>query len=409
MKILIVNSKGINDGAGRAAYRLHKALLNESIDSQFLGQKKDCDDYTVLGPDTKIQKEIARVRAFFDELRIIRHKTKSLFSPSWLPFSNFSNKINKINPDVVHLHWIGMGMIRVEDLLKIKAPIVWSLHDMWPFTGGCHYSGSCDKYKSGCFNCEVLNSQKNNDYSKKLYKRKKETFSSIENITFIGLSKWIENCAKESGLLKGKRVINIPNPINTDVFSAMDKKVARDILNLPQNKKIVLFGAVNSTSDPRKGFDELCKAINNIKNANVEFIVFGSNKPKDFRELKYKTHFLGKLNDNISLKVVYNAADVMVVPSLQENLSNAIMESLACATPVVAFDIGGNSDMIDHMKNGYLAQPFDADDLAQGIDWIFNASYDELSKSARNKVLSEFDSKIVVMKYINLYKSIIKR
>ena len=168
---------------------------------------------------------------------------------------------------------------------------------------------------------------------------------------------------------------------------------------------------MGATSDPRKGFKELKEALSKLKNPeNIELLVFGSAKPHKPSDLGLVTHYLGSLSDDISLVTLYNSADLMVVPSLQENLSNAIMESLACGTPVVGFNIGGNSDMIDHKKNGYLAYPQDSNDLLKGIEWVLNnKEYDQLSLNSRSKVLVEFDSKIVSKNYIDLYKDILNK
>lgn len=409
MKILIVNTNDIQGGAARAAYRLHKALLEQGIDSKMLVQDKSSDDYTVIGPSTKIEKAIARLRPFLDSLHVkyYKNRTKTLFSPAWLPFSNIVNKINSMRPDIVHLHWICGGMMRIEDIAKIKAPIVWSLHDMWSFTGGCHYDQGCGAYQKMCGYCKVLGSENEKDLSTKIYKRKQKSFIS-KDITIVGLSRWITECAKESILFKNKKILNIPNPIDTNIFKPFDKEKARELRNFPKHKKLVLFGAINATQDPRKGFYELYTALKLLKNPNIELVVFGSSQPQNAPEFGFKTHYLGHLHDDISLVTLYNAVDVMIVPSLQENLSNAIMESLSCGTPVVAFNIGGNPDMIEHQMNGYLAKPFDPEDLAYGIDWVLNYKYyDELCGNAREKVLKEFDSKVVANKYIELYKQVI--
>lgn len=150
------------------------------------------------------------------------------------------------------------------------------------------------------------------------------------------------------------------------------------------------------------------EALHKLTCEDVEFVVFGSSEPKESQNFRFKTHYLGSLADDVSLVTLYSAVDVMIVPSLQENLSNAIMESLACGTPVIGFDIGGNSDMIEHLSTGYLAKPFETDDLACGIEWVLtNEKYDELSKNAREKVLREFDSVVVAEKYIKLYEDIL--
>lgn len=411
MKVLIVNTSDIQGGAARAAYRLHKALLNSDVDSQMLVQNKSSDDYTVVTETGKIKKYINKLRPIIDSIptKFYKNKTKTLFSPAWVPLGNIVDQINEINPDIVHLHWICNGMIKIEDIAKIKAPIVWTLHDMWAFTGGCHYDEGCAGYEKKCGNCKVLGSEKAYDLSRKVWQRKQKTFNKKKDITVVGLSRWLNECSKKSTLLKDKRHINLPNPIETDIFKPFDKNLSRELWSLPKDKKLVLYGAMNATSDPRKGFNELSETLRKLdKNDEVEFVVFGSSRPQNTPDIGFTTHYLGSLADDVGLVTLYSAVDVMVVPSLQENLSNAIMESLACGTPVVGFDIGGNRDMIEHKKNGYLAIPFNTTDLKDGIEWILNSeNYDVLCQNAREKVMREFDSKIVAQQYIELYKEIL--
>ena len=406
MKILIVNTSDIQGGAARAAYRLHKSLLALHVESKMLVQSKSSDDFTVVSEDRKIAKYFNKIRPVIDNIptRFYKNKTKTLFSSSWFGFSNIVDKINEINPDIVHLHWICGGMIKIEDIARIKAPIVWSLHDMWAFTGGCHYDEECQGYLESCGNCKVLGSDKEKDLSRKIFQRKQKVFNLKKDITIVGLSKWLNECSKGSTLLKDKKHINLPNPIDTTIFKPFDKAKSRELWSLPKDKKLVLFGAMGATSDPRKGFDELSNAMKKLEISDIEFVVFGSSEPKESQNFEFKTHYLGSLADDVSLVTLYSAVDVMIVPSLQENLSNAIMESLACGTPVIGFDIGGNSDMIEHHKNGYLAKAFDTRDLKDGIEWVLNnANYKELCQNARKKVVREFDSVVLVKKYINLY------
>lgn len=412
IKILIVNTSDIQGGAARAAYRLHRSLLAQNIDSQMLVQDKTSDDWTITAATTKLQKGLNKLRPTLDELpvRLYKNKTSALFSLSWLPFSRVAEKINKINPDIVHLHWIANGMMRIEDIAKIKAPIVWSLHDMWAFTGGCHYAEDCSLYEKKCGNCPVLKSNKTHDLSSKIYQRKQKTFAQNTDLTIVSLSRWLKHCAKNSTLLRDKKHINLPNPIDSNVFKPSDKEMARELWGLPKDKKLILFGATSVTSDARKGFKYLNEALQQLSSTDIELVVFGSGQPKNTQNFDFKTHYLGHLYDDISLVTLYNAVNVSIVPSLQENLSNTIMESLACATPVVGFDIGGNSDMIEHKKTGYLAKPLEVNDLARGIEWILNnknEDYLRLSFNARDKVLKEFDSTMVVKKYIKLYENIL--
>jgi hypothetical protein len=212
MKVLIVNTSDIEGGAARAAYRLHRSLLSENIESRMLVQRKKSNDYTVINiAENKIQKGINLLRPTIDQMpvKVYKNRTKTLFSPAWFDFNNIVEKINEINPDIVHLHWICGGMIKIEYLAKIKQPMVWSLHDNWAFTGGCHIKWECEKYKNNCGACPRLGSNKENDLSRWIWKRKKKTFIKINNLTIIGLSKWIMNISKESSLLKDKRHINL--------------------------------------------------------------------------------------------------------------------------------------------------------------------------------------------------------
>ena len=412
MKILIVNTHDIEGGAARAAYRLHCALLEKGIESQMLVQNKKSDDFTVKTvADSKLERIMAFLRPKMEALplKLYKNRKRVLFSSAWVPSCATVRKINAMKPDIVHLHWICNGVLRIEDLAKIEAPIVWSLHDMWAFTGGCHYDKECGKYLAECGVCSVLGSSVENDLSRKVFERKRRTYFKMDRMYIVGLSKWLHKTAKQSTLLAQKRHINLPNPIDTTLFKPVDRIEARKLWRLPQDKKLVLFGAVNPLEDSRKGFFQLSEALRGInRTGDTELVVFGSSRPENAPEFGFETYYLGSLSDDVSLVSLYSAVDVVVVPSLQENLSNTIMESLSCGTPVVAFDTGGNSDMIEHKKNGYLAKPFDAADLAKGIEWVLESDdYADLCRRAREKVLEEFDAETVAREYIKLYESIL--
>lgn len=411
MKILIVNTYDIQGGAARAAMRLHKALLKKGVNSEMLVQNKISDEHTVMGPVSKIEKLSVKIRSFLDPLplRPYKNRSKTHFSPSGAPFSNIVDEINKREADIVHLHWINEGMIPIKDLAKIKAPIVWTLHDMWPFTGGCHYSDGCNRYQKKCGSCIVLNSSLESDLSRKIFNRKLKAYSKIEELTIVGLSKWLNSCSESSSLFSDRNHIHLPNPINTDIFKPFNKQHARMLWDLPNDKKLILFGAMGATSDSRKGFNLLKQGLQKVNHENVELVIFGSSTPKNDQSFGFKTHYVGRINDDVSLVTLYNAVDMMVVPSLQENLSNVIMESLSCGLPVVAFSVGGNCDMIEHKRSGYLVKPFDIDDFGNGMNWIlYNTDYEELSKNSRNKVLRSYDQNIVIQQYIDLYDKKIK-
>ena len=401
MKILIVNTFDINGGAARAAYRLHNALIKFGIQSTMLVQKKFSTDSTVIEIKDKNN------NSFYNNLILNNYpnKTKTLFSSSIINNKDLIHYINTSDADIVHLHWIVNNFLSTEDLLKIKKPIIWTLHDMWPFTGGCHYTEECEKYKSSCDECIVLNSNQQGDLSSINYELKQKVYKKLSNLTINAVSKWISNCAQESSLLKDKCIYNLPNPLDTNLFKPYTSENIREELNLPLDKKIILFGAMNATSDPRKGYKYLEKALNKLEKDKYTFLVFGNTEESKEKNIT----FLGNIYDDITLSKIYSCVDVMIVSSIQENLANTILESLSCGTPVVGFKIGGNSDMIDHKENGYLSKPFDTQDLADGIEWILHhPNYDELCKNARKKVLTNFSEEIVVPKYIKLYKKILK-
>lgn len=411
MKILLLNTNDISGGAAIAAYRLLKGLQQNGIEAQMLVQSKKSNDYSVIGPQTKWQKIFGKLRPTLDSIpiRFYKQRKKIIFSPAILP-DNIFKKIQDINPDIIHLHWIAGGFMKIESLAKIKRPIVWTLHDMWAFTGGCHYDEECGKYNKNCGYCPTLGANKKNDLSFKIWKRKEKYWKNF-NLTIVTPSSWLGECAKKSSLFNKMRVEVIPNGINLNRFKPIDKNIVRDILCLPKDKKLILFGALSALSDNRKGFLLLKEALKNFyskENKDIELVIFGSSKPNDEEDLGFKTYYLGKLNDEISLAVVYSAADVMIVPSIQENLPNTIMESLACGTPVVAFNVGGISDMIDHQRNGYLAKPFDTEDLAYSIKWVLEDDIrrKQLSRNAREKVVQEFDIVKVAKKYEDLYKDV---
>ncbi|NNN48626.1 glycosyltransferase family 4 protein [Vibrio sp. 2-2(8)] len=410
MKVLIVSESDIDGGAARAAYRLHRSLLAQNIKSQMLVQRKISDDYTVKSSTSKISRVISRLRPLIDRLPLLLYKqrTKTLFSPSLLPFSKIIDQINEYKPDVVHLHWIASGMIPIKDLSKINAKVVWSCHDMWPLTGGCHYDEECEGYKITCRDCKVLG---RNDaiLSRQVFKKKLAAYRQIGSLAMIGSSRWMTRCIASSQLTRGLESFTLPNCIDTQIFKPIEKDVARSFFKIPQGKKVVLFSAMNVLGDPRKGAREVFEAIEKLEKNNVVVVIAGSSKPETPPDLSCEVYYISPLYDEVSLALMYNIADVIVVPSLQENLANSIVESMACGVPVVAFNVGGNPDLIDHEINGYLAHSYDTTDLAQGISWIINNdSYCRISKSAITKVMSNYESNLVAKKYIGLYEKILE-
>ena len=401
MRVLHLNTNDIKGGAAIAAYRLHKGLSKTGIDSKMLVQKKHSDDPTVITPDFKLKKGWDLLKSEINKfpLRIFNTNQGGPWSINWLP-TNIIKKIDKINPDIVHLHWIGNGFISIKEIGKIKKPIIWTMHDMWPFTGGFHLS----------------NHYVNNDgswISKQILKQKIKYWGNL-NLTVVSPSTWLANQAKQSKLFKNKVIKVIPNCLDTQVFKPISTKIARNILNLPLGKKIILFGAMGINKDKNKGFDLLAEALMHFSkqikdHENYLFTIFGGSRPKNSPIFKIKTKYLGRINDDTKLALIYSAADVFIIPSRQENLPNIIMEAMACTTPCVGFNIGGIPDMIDHKKNGYLAKPYYTKDLAKGIQWIIEnrERNKRLGKNARKKALKNYNQKNQAKKYKRLYQKLL--
>lgn len=417
MKILHCNTFDIYGGASRAAYRLHKGLQSSSIDSHMLVQNKRGDDWSVIAPQTNIDKGIALLRPVFDALPLTfsfyAKKPSDKFSVSILPGS-FPSKINTINPDIVHLHWLGRGFFRIEELAKLSMPIVWTFHDMWPFTGGCHIDRECGRYQHQCGFCPQLDSNKKKDVSYRILQRKIKVWSKLD-LSIVTPSTWMADCAKKSSLFEDKNIRVIPNGLDLQCYKPIPRDHARNLWNLPQDKKLILCGAMNLSVDSNKGSHLLKEALKSLDknklNYPVELVLFGSHKPENPPEVNLKTHYIGKLHDDVSLASLYSASDVFVCPSMQENLPNMVAESLACGTPVVAFNTGGLPDMIDHLNNGYLAECYKPEDLARGIQMVLEdeSRYEKLCTAARQKAENDYDTLKVSVQYKNLYLNILCR
>jgi glycosyltransferase involved in cell wall biosynthesis len=413
MKVCLISHADSQAGAGIAAYRLHEGLKKNNITSTMLVANKTTDDFTVLGANSKLDKAWGKIAPTLDSLplKAYSEREQQSFSLQWIP-DKINYQITQINPEIINLHWINCGYLNIENITKFKQPIIWTLHDMWAFTGGCHYNGDCQNYINSCGNCPQLNSNKENDLSRWVWKRKQRAWQNL-NLTVITPSHWLAKCAASSSLFKDTKIEIIPNGIDINKYKSIDKSIARSILGLPQDKQLILFGAISATSDTRKGFHLLESALKQLSQAGwenrIELVIFGASQPQDLPKIGFKSHYLGRLNDDISLSLVYSAADIFIAPSLQDNLPNTIIESLSCSTPCVAFNIGGIPDIIDHQQNGYLAQPYEIEDLTKGIIWILENKqrWRNLCNNARQTVEQKFTLEIQAKSYLSIYQELI--
>jgi len=414
MKILMLSKSDGRGGGYAAAFRLLQGLEKLNVSVQMLVGESTRGNHSVIGPQNNIQKLFNKMSPYLDSipLKLYPNRKRVIFSPAILP-DRLTKKVITLKPDLIHLQWVAGGFLRLETLKRFNKPLVWTLHDMWPFTGGCHYNEECGRYREKCGKCSLLGSSKNWDLSRWILKRKLKTWKGL-NLTIVTPSRWLANCAKKSSLFSKKRIEVIPNGLDLYRFKPIDKQFAREVLCLPQDKKIILFGAMNSASDKRKGFNLLLPTLEilaqNGWRDKVELVIFGATESTDSTKFGLRAHYMDYINDDISLSLLYSAADIFVAPSIQDNLPNTIMESLACGTSVIAFDIGGISDMVVHKKTGYLARPFDTNDLAKGIEWVLedNERWQILSRQSRIKVEREFGLEVISKRYANLYREILK-
>jgi len=423
MKILYVNSSDTSGGAARAATRIRKGLESLGVSSQMFVKIKNSDDNNVVKLDDFIPKScifkvidwcVNKVKNKWQHQKWRSYKERDTCYMSDLRSVSFHGALQKLNYDILHLHWINLRFLDINQLKKINKPIVWTLHDSWPFCGVCHYFIDCEKYKIHCGSCQLLMSHKEKDLSYEVFEKKAKAYKGL-NLNIVSPSRWLADCAKKSALFSQFPVTVIPNCIDTDVFSPRAKVKAIERWFPTQTgiieKTFVLFGAVNAVTDKIKGFTHLLSALQILENhydcRNLELLVFGAQQLKDEVCVKLPIHCLGYVNNDIDMSLLYSLADVTVVPSLTENLSCTIMESLSCGTPVCCFDIGGNGEMVEHMTNGYLAKKNNDEDLANGIEWCIRNNRDgNLSRSGRQKVLENYSEDVVGNKYYMLYSSL---
>ena len=405
MRVLIVNTSERTGGAAVAANRLMMALNNNGVKAKMLVRDKESDSLTVVGLP---KSPMLNWHFLWERLVIFFHcrfSRKHLFE---IDLANTGSDITKLREfqeaDVIHLHWINQGMLSlsgIRKILKSGKPVVWTMHDIWPATAICHLTLNCRNFTTHCHNCRLLPGKgSSSDLSTSVW-RKKEKMLEDSSIYFVTCSHWLEQEAKASALLRGQKIVSIPNPIDTHIYRSGDKQTARKNLGLPEDKRLILFVSQRVTNK-NKGMDYLIDACRQLK--DYELVILGGHAEEVVDQLPLKAHPLGYVNDERRIVEIYQAVDVFVLPSLSENLPNTIMEAMACGVPCVGFKVGGIPEEIDHKRNGYVAEYRDSDDLARGIRWILSeADYDQLSQEAVRKVAHSYSQQSVAISYLDVY------
>ena len=373
IKVLHIIGGSQNNGSFKGAVILHRALLSLDVDSSILNDtlnhkeqkliKKSINNISFINKEFK-KKILYKVRVFFEKIfkSLLLHSPRETFTFGVLGFDlTKTDEYNKA--DIIHIHWINQGFISLKSLSKIKKPTIWTMRDMWAFTGGAHYEMDFKNYE----NSFVSNFIKN-------YKLK----SFGKNFHFIAVSKWLEEKAKKSFVLKNKNIHHIDNNVDIEKFKIINKDEARAKLGINTSKKIILYGAQNPQS-PRKGWKIFRETLKLIDKSKYFLIIFGSFwSHDDIREIGLEYKSLGFIKDNFHLCQIYSAADIFVASSVQDAWPKTFAEAMYCGTPVVCFNRTSISEIVDHKINGYVVDDFDALSLKDGIDWLS----DEVSKKA---------------------------
>lgn len=374
MKIVHINCSNYLGGAAVAAGRLNEAMQINGYDSIFLASDYKPSPFYKAVPINR-KKSLGflfRVHSIIDVVLLKWRKPIGYWSLASSGFDVAKSEYIR-NADIIFIHWVSRGCLSlsgIENILKLGKPVFFFMHDMWLITGGCHHSFSCNGYMDSCSNCPLLKYSIGN-ISKRILSKKKRLFNKYDNWQIITPSVWLSLCAQKSALGHTHKISVCKNLINTSLFKPLSKEYSRNLFNFPQDKKLILFGADN-IKGPYKGWEYLVKALNSLGCNNIECVIFGALSDETvLNDIPYPIHYVGYAQQYL-LITLYNAVDLLLVPSLADNFPNIIVESLACGTPVVAFDVGGIPDLIQHKKNGYLAKYRDINDLVCGITYVLD-------------------------------------
>ncbi|GAB4012890.1 glycosyltransferase family 4 protein [Spirosoma migulaei] len=424
MRVTHLSNYHLFGGAAVAANRLHRALekqawSNHNVESTMLvGVPNRLETHrpepgVVYLANNFLAEQTAFGRFVAERLYFLPYErdnsVRFQFSPARFGATlDFHPAIQQA--DILHLHWINFGFLSInglQSLIDLGKPIVWTLHDQWAFTGGCHYSRGCNHFLTHCHQCPYLKKPGEHDLSARVFAQKKKLFDKAR-VHFTPPSHWLASEAQRSALLRGFPFTVIPYAIDQAVFCPVDRAEANTRLDLPDTSKPrLLFGSANVT-DTRKGFKYFAEALTLLHQQHPdlapEILVFGKGRSYLLNELTYPVRHLGLLTTEDDIVAAYNAADVMIVPSLEDNLPNTVIEAMACGTPVVGFRTGGIPEMIDHQQNGYLADIGSAQQLADGIAFLLTHLRPEtLRQNARQSAEARFSEDVVARQHIELY------
>lgn len=408
MKVIHINYSDYIGGAARAAYRIHQCLLVNRINSCMWVNEKSNQNLEAVSSPSQMDQLINKIRPQIVSplIKFLKTENTIIHSPQVLS-SNWIKKINTSDADIIHLHWFQHEMLSIADVSLINKPLIWTIHDMWPFCGAEHNTNEF-RWQDGYNNNNRPSYEKGFDLNKWTWNRKKKYWK--KEIPIISPSCWLGNCVKKSFLMRNWPVTIIPNPIDKNRWRPIDKTIARDLLGLPKNISLIFFD--NSASSFQKGADLLLQSLNYLYSKlslkDLELVIIDNTISKKNFQVGFPVRNFKYLHDDLRMNILYSAVDAVVFPSRLEAFGQIASEAQICGTPVVAFNIGGPADILIHKKTGYLAKAYDIKDLANGIKWVLEQNKDnKLSIHSRNEAVARFDYNIVAEKYIEQYNKLL--
>jgi len=409
VRVVQVNWSDTLGGAARTAYRLHAELRRSGTDSVLLVQRRDSGDESVVLIQSSLGRLVAHSARTLDRWTLVPFpRRKGLFTSAFAP-DGIRGSLHRLVPDVVHFHWVGFGFPSLRTIAGVSVPSVWTLHDSWAFTGGCHLPGECERFTARCGRCPLLASHVGWDPSRWVWHRKRAAISGSAP-AYVAPSQWLASQAAKSSLLGRQPVRVIPNAVDTEVFRPLGQHTAREVLGIPGDRKVVLFSAVGGDRDPNKGFSLLLEAIASLPiglRSVLELVVVGASAVSAEPSAGVRIRCLGAMRDDVAMTIAYGCADVVAVPSRSENCPNVVLEALACGVPVVGFKVGGMPELVKDGVTGRLAEPFDTRDLATAIEWALKSSDAKwVSDNARRAAVELFGIQLQSTRYRRLYEEL---
>jgi glycosyltransferase involved in cell wall biosynthesis len=412
MKILHVNFSDSVGGAAVAVNRIHSSLLKLNLQSSLLVKEKLSYGKNIIGPKKSLDIIFSQIKKIIFRKINLFYKTNNLSTHSLSIFpTNFHKIINNIDADIVHLHWVNNEMISIKEISKIKKPIVWTFHDMWPFCGAEHYSYN-KRYIKGyqVFNRPIF--EKGCDINRWIWSKKKKYWNFKFHI--VCPSKWMFNAAKKSDLFKNQEIQLIPHPISSRIWRPINKNQAKKIIGVDKDKITLLYSSTVYGNDTRKGSDIINKIFSTetFNKNKFQFIILGSitNLEKIIEKFNCKI-FKPTFNDYLTLRLLYSASDLLLSPSKLEAFGQVIIEAGACGTPAVAFNNTGSVDLIHHKITGYLAKNNNIDDFEKGVRFCLSTFKKNKRMGWASKVFvnNEFSEKKIAKMYLKLYEKILRK